>query len=67
MNSEIPLAVQISEVEREIKMRESVYRRRVEDGKMKHADADRRIRIMREVLVSLQELRRAQINSNSNN
>ncbi len=57
MNENYPLSVQIAEVEREITMRERVYAGLISRGKMKRADADHQIAIMREVLVSLQWLK----------
>lgn len=59
MSKEIPLSVQIGEVEREIRMRESVYPGLIQRDKLRAAAADRQLRIMREVLVTLQELREA--------
>lgn len=50
------LAEQISCVRREIAVRESVYRRRVADGKMKQAAADKEIAHMTAVLHTLQGL-----------
>lgn len=44
------LADEIACVRREIRMREQVYPRRVADGKMKQAIADRELETMRAVL-----------------
>jgi hypothetical protein len=65
MSKEIPLSVQIAEIERELKMREKVYRGHVERGTMKHDTADKQMRIMREVLVTLRELHQAQSAENA--
>jgi hypothetical protein len=54
--ADISIADQIAAVEREIKMREHVYPRRVADGKMKQATADAEIARMRAVLATLQSL-----------
>ena len=59
MSREIPLSVQIGEVEREIKVREGVYFNQVRAGRMRQGDADKRLGIMREVLGTLQGLRAA--------
>ena len=56
MSAEIPISVQISEVELEIKMRENVYAGLVARGKMKARDKERKIAIMREVLKTLREM-----------
>ena len=56
MTDRIPVTAQIIEVDREIKMRQHVYPRRVADGKMSQAAADRHIAAMRAVTVSLGEL-----------
>ncbi len=56
MSIEYPLSLQITEVKREIAMRERVYAGLIARGKMKRADADHQIAIMCEVLVSLQWL-----------
>lgn len=52
----ITLAIQISEVEREIKMRRQVYDGLVARGKMTNAKADRGIRVMESVLDTLRSL-----------
>lgn len=57
----IPLAAQIACVEREIGMRERVYKRRVADGKMKQQAADDEIAAMRAVLVTLREVERTRL------
>ena len=56
MTDAIPLTAQIIEVDREIKMRQHVYPRRVADRKMSQAAADNHIATMRAVQVSLGEL-----------
>ena len=56
MTDRIPLAAQIIEIDREIKMRQHVYPRRVADRKMSQAAADKHIAAMRAVTVSLGEL-----------
>lgn len=48
---------QIQCIEREIRMRDQVYPRRVEDGKMKQEQADREINTMRAVLGTLLAVR----------
>ena len=57
MSQAIPLAVQISEVEREIKKRMQVYPGMVMRRRMRQKDADNRIAIMQEVLSTLVTLR----------
>lgn len=54
--TDITLAIQISEVEREIKMRRQVYDGLVARGKMTNAKADRGIRVMESVLDTLRSL-----------
>ena len=49
----IPLDEQISEVEREIRLRYRVYGRRVSDRKMSQAQANKQIALMEAVLDSL--------------
>lgn len=49
----VPLSDQISCIEREIKMREHVYPRRVAEKKMSQAKADHEMRAMRAVLTTL--------------
>ena len=56
MTDRIPLTAQIIEVDREIKMRQHVYPRRVADRKMSQAAADSHIAAMRAVIGSLGEL-----------
>ena len=56
MTDRIPLSAQIIEIEREIKMRQRVYPRRVADGKMSQATADKHIAAMGEVIGSLKHL-----------
>lgn len=55
--ADIPLEDQIACVEREIRMRERVYPRRVADGKMQQHTADRELLAMQAVLATLQGLR----------
>lgn len=50
---EIGLQDMISEVEREIAMRQRVYPRRVSERKMRQSEADRQIAVMRAVLARL--------------
>jgi hypothetical protein len=61
MSTEYPLSVQISEVEREIKMREGTYEARLRVGQLTRADVVHRLGIMREVLATLQKLRDMQL------
>lgn len=56
---EISLRDEISCVEREIRMREQVYPRRIAERKMKQAQADREIAVMRSVLTRLKGLETA--------
>lgn len=56
MTDAIPLTAQIIDVAREIGMRQRVYPRRVADGKMSQAAADRHIAAMCAVQGSLGEL-----------
>lgn len=49
----VTLAEQIVCVEREVKMRERVYERRVADRRMTQAQADKEIRVMLAVLNTL--------------
>jgi hypothetical protein len=53
-----PLPEQIACVKRELGMREHVYPRRVSDGRMAQADANRELLTMRAVLVTLETLHR---------
>ena len=53
----VTLLEQISCVEREIRMREKVYPKWVEQGRMKQDKADREIETMKEVLNTLTKLR----------
>jgi hypothetical protein len=53
---EITLEQQILCVEREIRIRENVYPRWVESGKMKMGEADREIAVMRKVLETLRQV-----------
>lgn len=57
---EITLAVMISEVEREIKLRGEVYPGRIARGNLRKDIADRQIRIMQAVRDTLMELRAKQ-------
>lgn len=52
--AEFTIDEQIEEVKREIAMRERVYPRWIQDGKMKQAAADRQIAAMKSVLETLQ-------------
>lgn len=61
MSTEIPLSVQIGEVEREIRMRQNAYPGLIEKGRMKAVDARRQIAIMQEVLSTLEEQRAIQL------
>lgn len=54
--ADVPIRDQIESVEREIKMREHVYPRRVADGKMKQTTADAEIARMRAVLATLESI-----------
>lgn len=53
----IPIEAQIAAVEREIKMREYVYPRRVADHKMTQRKADEELTAMRAVLETLRRLK----------
>lgn len=53
----ISIHMQISEVEREIKLRHQVYYRQVACGKMRQSIADYHIRIMDAVLETLKRVR----------
>lgn len=55
-NSSIPLADQLAEVERELSMRERVYPKWVQSGRMKVTEADRQIARMRAVRDTLRGL-----------
>lgn len=46
----------VTEIEREIAMRERVYPRWIADGKLKQAKADRQIAILRAAVARLREL-----------
>jgi hypothetical protein len=48
-----PLRIQIEEVEREIRMRRSVYPRQVAKGKLRQGEADELIKRMESVLATL--------------
>lgn len=54
---EVSLCDQIECVERELRMRESVYQRRIDAGKMTQRLADRELGRMRAVLRTLEGLR----------
>jgi len=56
MSAAFTLDEQIAEVDREIKMRISVYARNVEAKKMSQAKADQQIACMRAVAATLREL-----------
>lgn len=51
------LAHQIAAVDREIRMRDRVYPRRVSNGQMRQDTADREIAAMKAVLETLREVR----------
>ncbi len=55
---EIGLHDMIGEVERELRMRQQVYPRRVAERKMRQAEADRQIAVMRAVLDRLKAMPR---------
>lgn len=55
----IPIAEQIACVRREIRQRERVYARLVENGRMHRDAADREIAAMIAVLATLQDVQRA--------
>ena len=55
----VSLIDQIACVRRELSLRESVYRRRVADGKMKQDAADREIAAMKAVLETVIRVERA--------
>lgn len=48
---------QIAEIKREIRMREGVYPKWVQSGRMKQADSDRQIARMRAVLETLEAVK----------
>jgi hypothetical protein len=52
----IPLQAQLAEVNREIALRERVYPRWIEAGKIPQAKADRSLEHMRAVAVTLRDL-----------
>lgn len=54
------IAEQLDAIEREIRFREFVYPRRVRDGKMTQAEADRQIALMRAVSVTVATIGREQ-------
>lgn len=54
--ADVPLAEQIAEAERELHMRLSVYPRRVANGKMTQAKADRAIAVQRAIIATLRAL-----------
>lgn len=56
MTKKYSLQAQISEVEREVKMREEVYPRRVKSGHMRESVATMQTDLMKSVLVTLQWL-----------
>lgn len=56
----IPLAAQIECVERELKMRARVYERRVSEGKMSIASANKETESMTAVLATLRALAHVQ-------
>lgn len=59
METEIPLAAQIAEVEREIAMRERCYPRWVSERRMLQKHADKYLDAMRAVLKSLKKMEAA--------
>jgi len=54
----VPLDLQIACVEREIRMREQVYPRWIDQKKLRQATADRELAQMRAVLATLQSLKK---------
>lgn len=54
--ADVTLAQQIETVERELRMREQVYPRRIEAGRMTREQADRELLCMRAVLDTLRRL-----------
>lgn len=54
------IAEQLDAVERELRFREYVYPRRVADGKMSRAEADRQVAVMQAVHATLQKIGREQ-------
>ena len=54
------IAEQIDCIERELRFREFVYPRRVRDGKMSQAEADRQIALMEAVQATLERIGREQ-------
>ncbi|MBE7420666.1 MAG: hypothetical protein HS128_23465 [Ideonella sp.] len=60
--SDEPISIeqQIAAVQREIRMREHVYPRRISDGKMTQKLADRELAAMRAVLATLETLPKTQ-------
>ncbi|MFZ4807517.1 MAG: hypothetical protein ACOYLQ_09690 [Hyphomicrobiaceae bacterium] len=52
----VPLAVQIAEIEREVRLRRRVYPRWIEIGRMKAEDAERHIATLEGVRATLQWL-----------
>ena len=57
MSAEYPFSVMIGELEREITARLQFYPGMVARGRLKQAVADRRIAILREIIVTLEDLR----------
>ena len=51
--ADVPLAEQIAEAERELAMRQHVYARRVLNGAMTQAKADRAIAVQRAIIATL--------------
>ena len=58
MSDDVPLRLQIAEVERELAMRRNVYPRFVSSGKMRKGEADEHTRRMQAVLETLRGLER---------
>ena len=57
MSAQYPFSVMIGELEREITARLQFYPGMVARGRLKQAVADRRIAILREIIVTLEDLR----------
>lgn len=52
---EITIQDMIGEVERELRLRQTVYPRRISERKMRQSEADRHMALMRAVLAKLKE------------
>ena len=60
VETRISLSEQIACVRREVRLRERVYPRRIAEGRMRQAEADRELVRMRAVLQTLEEAERGQ-------